>query len=194
MSNTVIQGKNLENKNFPVDIVASSSGLLYTGSYTGAKLTLGEFYVSHILDQAVADSGTVAMGITTPSISEGLSVIQPDANVEGNFTIGIIEGATITVASTIAATNFNRTSSNTYSGTIEDVTSYTGGTLLQETLLLGGTQGSRGGAASLSLDFAGFVLKPDTSYILLLTNISGSVQIGELICNIIDRAEVLGNE
>lgn len=126
------------------------------------------------IDTALTNGSNIDLLFITGSVH---THIQYYANVGGNATIFLYEDTTFTGGTGTLQTLFNknRNSLNTSSNAVRLNPTVTGvGTLLQPMLAPGGSGGiTNGGSISERWEW---VLKPNTNYLLRLTNIAGTTQ------------------
>lgn len=110
------------------------------------------------------------------------SGVEPKLNIEG-ICVGdamgyLYENATVSGGTSLTPVNVNRTSTNTSnSAVLLNPTVSSTGTLLGQYLLVGGTKKKATGG---DISSAAFVLKPLTTYLLRMTNVSGSAQAAQI--------------
>jgi hypothetical protein len=140
----------------------------------GNSFTLGYAYP---FSAGLADSANFDIAIAfgagvEPKLSiEGLCV--------GNAIGYLYEGATATGGTALTSVNLNRTSTSTSnSAAILNPSVSSTGTLLGTYILIGGVKKKATGG---DISSASFILKPLTTYLLRMTNVSGQAQAAEMI-------------
>jgi hypothetical protein len=101
-----------------------------------------------------------------------------DASCGGNAELYMYEGATVSGGTSFTAVKRNRTSATTsQSAILINPTVTVTGTEIDAEIVTGGAGKKSGGSGSGSLEI---VLKPLTTYLFRLTNVSGAAQMAEL--------------
>lgn len=127
--------------------------------------------VSPLADGASINIAIAANAGYTPHMTIG-------AFCGGDSTLYFYESATASGGTAFTPVQRNRTSTTTSNVAMTINPTVTGtGTELYKEFLPGGTKKKAGGGGGESLEF---ILKPLTSYLIRLTNISGSAQVAEI--------------
>jgi len=108
--------------------------------------------------------------------------VEPKLNVEGlcvgNAMGYMYEGATVTGGTALTSINLNRQSTNTSnSAALLNPTVSSTGTLLGTYILIGGVKKKASGG---DISSASLILKPLTTYLLRMRNVSGSTQAAQM--------------
>jgi hypothetical protein len=161
-------------------VLVSADYALPTVSPLGANLMEGNSFTlgyAYPFSAGLADSANFDIAIAfgagvEPKLSiEGLCV--------GNAIGYLYEGATATGGTALTSVNLNRTSTSTSnSAAILNPSVSSTGTLLGTYILIGGVKKKATGG---DISSASFILKPLTTYLLRMTNVSGQAQAAEMI-------------
>jgi hypothetical protein len=161
-------------------VLVSADYALPTVSPLGANLMEGNSFTlgyAYPFSAGLADSANFDIAIAfgagvEPKLSiEGLCV--------GNAIGYLYEGATATGGTALTSVNLNRTSTSTSnSAAILNPSVSSTGTLLGTYILIGGVKKKATGG---DISSASFILKPLTTYLLRMTNVSGQTQAAEMI-------------
>ena len=161
-------------------VLVSADYALPTVSPLGANLMEGNsFALGHAypFSAGLADSANFDIAI---AFGAG---VEPKMSIEGlcvGNAIGYLyEGATATGGTAMTSVNLNRTSTSTSnSAAILNPSVSSTGTLLGTYILIGGVKKKATGG---DISSASFILKPLTTYLLRMTNVSGQAQAAEMI-------------
>jgi len=161
-------------------VLVSADYALPTVSPLGANLMEGNSYTlghAYPFSAGLADSANFDIAI---AFGAG---VEPKLNIEGlcvGNAIGYLyEGATATGGTALTPVNLNRTSTSTSnSAAILNPSVSNTGTLLGTYILIGGVKKKATGG---DISSASFILKPLTTYLLRMTNVSGQAQAAEMI-------------
>ena len=160
-------------------VLVSADYALPTVSPLGANLMEGNSYTlghAYPFSAGLADSANFDIAI---AFGAG---VEPKLNIEGlcvGNAIGYLyEGATATGGTALTPVNLNRTSTSTSnSAAILNPSVSNTGTLLGTYILIGGVKKKATGG---DISSASFILKPLTTYLLRMTNVSGQAQAAEM--------------
>lgn len=149
------------------------SGYLVSISEIHSLIHQGKFFSSHAVDTSLEDNTSIKLLIDP---NGGIPHLRVTTATGGDSRIEIFEGPTVSNNGTeIDRHNRNRLSSNTsttviYSGpTVSD-----DGTKIFDTIVPGGIgRNSSGGDGGI---FEEFIFKPDTTYLVQATNLSGQTK------------------
>ena len=160
-------------------VLVSADYALPTTSSLGANLMEGNSYTlgyTYPFSAGLANNANFDIAI---AFGAG---IEPKLSVEGlcvgNALGYMYEGATVTGGTALTSINLNRPSTNTSnSAALLNPTVSSTGTLLGTYILIGGSKKKATGGDVLS---ASLILKPLTTYLLRMTNVSGSAQAAQI--------------
>lgn len=161
-------------------VLVSADYALPTVSPLGANLMEGNSYTlgyAYPFSAGLADSANFDIAI---AFGAG---VEPKMSIEGlcvGNAIGYLyEGATATGGTALTEVNLNRTSTSTSnSAAILNPSVSSTGTLLGTYILIGGVKKKASGG---DISSASFILKPLTTYLLRMTNVSGQAQAAEMV-------------
>lgn len=160
-------------------VLVSSQRGLPTSSTLGASISEGTAFTTGYVymnasklanganfDIAIAFGGTTEASVDITGLCAG--------NAEGY----LYEGATTSGGTALPIINMNRNSTNTGNGAAVHMPTVTAtGTLIGNYLLMGGVKKKAAGGDSAAKSL---ILKPLTTYLLRMTNTSGSAQVAEI--------------
>lgn len=141
-----------------------------------ANIHDGEGFELSISAEGVADNGTVLIELTTPAVRYAhLKQISPWAE-GGVASIDILEGSTSSGGTDATPVNKKRVGTPV-AATVTAKTGVTpsGGTAIMPPVLFGGGGAGQGTAGGNSMDNE-WVLKPETKYVIRVTNLAGAAK------------------
>ncbi|RKY06848.1 MAG: hypothetical protein DRP56_06705 [Planctomycetota bacterium] len=138
----------------------------------------GEYFTVAFADESVADDGFIRLRFTTGATKyPHFSFV---ATMGGDARAKLIENVTISAGgTTVTAINNKRTSSETAEVVVRHTATYTGGTIIDDFIIPGGTNNRAAGGKTREVEE--WLLKQSTEYILEIRNISGVTNPGCLI-------------
>lgn len=151
-------------------------------SYPHQKVHQGQFFLLERIVSSLADNVSIDVVLSTGNQSLHASF---GSIVRGDSEIFIYESPTVSNGSVIDIINQNRNSTRQSTATAVHTPTVTSvGTLLTHNLIVGGAVGHAvGGAMSGALrEGSEWVLKPNTKYLIRLTNKSGQARDLQLQC------------
>ncbi len=145
-----------------------------------SRLHRGTMYHCSALTSTLGDGVNFQMSLTTPDDDRPHMIIE--AACGGDADLLFYEGATVSAGMIEDVPNHKRTSSNVWGGVMRVSPTVTdAGTLLSSQFMPGGSHSQAvGSAQTFGLEW---VLKPSTTYLIRMTNRSGSAQRASIGCD-----------
>ncbi len=139
----------------------------------------GETFIASHLDINLADNGTLILHLAPgPTFSH----LVFSGACGGDATVELMENPTITGGAAVNERNMKRTAAEPGDTVVlEDPTINNPGTMILDALIAGGTGGNAAGGFLGLREQSEFILDPDKTYAVRLTNIAGNTKAASLI-------------